>query len=88
VSASDILREAADIVDGARGQTHGPRERAFVRAAAMWSAYLGTPVTPSDVCWMMTLLKAGRSKDGEPVRDHYVDGASYAALAGELSGAG
>lgn len=86
MTASDILREGAALVDGSRGQTHGPRERAFVRVAAMWSAYLGYPVSAADVCWMMVLLKAGRAKDGKPVRDHFVDGASYAALAGELSG--
>lgn len=86
-SASEILREVADIVDGVRGDTHGPRERSFGIVADLWSAYLGQPVTAADVAWMMALLKIGRAKAGQPIKDHSADCAGYAALAGELGGA-
>lgn len=87
VSAS-ILREAADIVGGARNATHGDKERSFQAIAGLWNAYLdarkeGGPISARDVAWMMTMLKAARSVQGKPVRDHFVDGAGYAAIAGE-----
>ena len=84
-AASDLLREAAAIVEGDRGVTHGPRERSFAMVADMWAAYLGYPVSAVDVCWMMTLLKVGRAKCGTPLRDHFVDATGYSAIAGELS---
>lgn len=83
--AADMLAEAAGIVDGARQQTHGPRERSFGFIAALWSAYTGHPITPRDVAVMMVLLKIGRAQSGAPIRDHWVDMAGYAALAGELA---
>ena len=82
--AGDILREAADIVDGARNQTHGSKERSFVMIAAIWSAYLEHPVSPADVAWMMAQMKSARSKCGTPLKDHALDAAGYAAIAGEL----
>ena len=85
-TAGDIAREAARIIDGCRGSTHGPIERGFETAAALWSAYLGFAVSPSQVAQCMVLLKIARSKHGAPNhRDHYVDGAGYSALAGELA---
>lgn len=83
--AASILMEGAGIVDGVRSKTHGARERSFRMTAAMWSAYLEHPVSAEDVAWMMGNLKQARSKCGEKVRDHYVDGSSYPALAGELA---
>jgi hypothetical protein len=87
VTASDILREAAAIVDGARGQTHGDRHQTFEMCAQFWSTYLGVPLTKADVCYMMALHKAARNKCGQPIRDHALDGAGYFALGGEMDGA-
>ncbi|CAB4139985.1 hypothetical protein UFOVP397_21 [uncultured Caudovirales phage] len=91
--AAGMLHEAAQIVAGARSSTHGAAERSFAAIGALWTAYLrdtrldpSAPISAQDVAWMMTLLKVARSQQGEPVRDHYVDGAGYAALAGELAG--
>ena len=86
MSASDILREAADIVDGARGQTHGDRHESFEMTAKFWSIYLGVPVTKSDVCYMLAQLKIVRNKCGKPIREHPMDGAGYMALGGEMDG--
>jgi len=82
--AADMLAEAALIVEGAR-QRHGGSERSFGFIAALWSAYTGHPITPRDVAVMMVLLKIGRAQSGAPIRDHFVDMAGYAALAGELA---
>lgn len=85
--AASILTEAATIVDGARQQTHGDRERSFGTAAQLWSAYTGHPLSPHDVAVMMALLKVARAKCGDvTARDHHVDGSAYLALAGELAG--
>jgi hypothetical protein len=87
--AGSILTEAADIVQGARNATHGDKERSFQAIAEMWQAYLdarkdGGIITAVDVAWMMTLLKIVRSVQGQFVRDHAVDAAGYAAIAGEI----
>lgn len=86
--AASMLHEAARIVAGDRNETHGAAERSFQAIANLWNAYLagskGGDLTPVDVCWMMTLLKVARAANGKPTRDHFVDAAGYAALAGEL----
>lgn len=90
--AGSILREAANIVEGARQQTHGEHERSFVAIAGAWNAYLAarkdplSPITSTDVAWMMAWLKTVRSVQGEFVRDHAVDAAGYAAIAGKIGG--
>lgn len=94
-AAGDMLRRAAEIVDGARQEQHGDRERSFEAVAGLWNAYLAarrdddiSRLTGFDVCQMMALLKIGRSLQGDKAHaDHYVDLAGYAALAGELAGA-
>lgn len=89
--AGSILREAAAIVDGARNQQHGDKERSFVAIAKMWSAYLAArkdpsgPVRPHDVAQMMVLMKQQRAEWGTAIRDHFTDGAGYSAIAGELA---
>jgi hypothetical protein len=89
--AGEILRGAADIVDGARNSQHGDKERSFECIAEAWAWYIGhmkQEITPKDVANMMVLLKIGRSLYGEPITDHFMDMAGYAAIAGELAEAG
>jgi hypothetical protein len=88
--AASILREAANVVEGSREKTHGQKERSFIAIAGAWNAYLAArrdptaPITATDVCWMMNWMKTVRSVQGEFVRDHAVDAAGYAAIAGEV----
>lgn len=90
--AGAILREAAGIVDGARNQTHGDKERSFRAIASLWNAYLMSQrrdandsiVSAADVAAMMVLLKFARSEHGQHVADHGIDAAGYAAIWGEL----
>ncbi len=92
-SAGDILREAADIVDGQRNKTHGARERSFQAIADLWNTYLRHArllhsedgLIDVDVAQMMVLLKIARSLTGEPIADHFVDAAGYSGVAGELA---
>lgn len=61
----NCLREACEIVNGARNQTYGNVEDNFDRIASLWSIYLDTAVTPIDVAIMMVLLKTARvNNDG------------------------
>ena len=86
-----ILEEAQRIIVGARNTTHGNKERSFDAIARLWDAYLRSrkewrsPVSPTDVAYMMVLMKIARSQHGEPVRDHFVDMAGYVAIAHELN---
>jgi len=90
--AGQILREAADIVDGARNTSHGDKERSFIAIAAVWTTYLAnrkagvqSPIRAQDVCRMMAMLKHMRAEWGEPSRDHFLDAAGYCAIDGELT---
>jgi hypothetical protein len=87
--AARLLRDAADIVEGARNRTHGDKERSFQSIADLWNAYRATrsrlPITAADVAVMMVLLKVARTAHGIPIPDHFTDMAGYAAIAGELN---
>lgn len=80
------LREACEIVNGARNQTYGDVEDNFQKIANLWSFYLNTPVTSIDVAMMMVLLKTARvGTGGVSHYDNYVDVAGYAACAYEIT---
>lgn len=88
-TAGSILREAADIVEGGRSQTHGSKERSFEVIAAYWTLFMSVrqnpgPLSGAEVAEMMVLLKMARAQCGDPVRDHFVGQAGYAGVAGEL----
>jgi hypothetical protein len=89
--AASVLREAADIVEGSRNATHGAKERSFGAICDIWNAYLEgradvsvDAIRPVDVAMMMVLMKMVRANQGQPIRDHFVDMAGYAGIAGEL----
>lgn len=85
VTRDEILREAGDVISGARQETYGDAGASFSRIADMWSAYLGLRVSAADVAALMVLMKVSRSK-GKPHKDNWVDICGYAALAGEMEG--
>jgi len=47
---------------------------------------MSQPITPEDVCHLMTLLKIGRMQHGNQNADDYIDAIGYQALAAELAG--
>jgi Domain of unknown function (DUF6378) len=92
--ASRLLEQAADVVGGGRRQQNGPPERSLACIGDFWEVYLRhrsaclvngsrNPIDAADVATLMELLKIGRSLYGEPIDDHFIDRAGYAALAGE-----
>jgi hypothetical protein len=81
---ADILKEADALINGDREADYGTPQSSFGCIATMWAAYLGHPVTASDACHMMALLKIARLRNG-PHRDSNVDGAGYMALGAEMS---
>lgn len=84
LSPADFLVKAAQLVSGDRGHTHGDYRDQHAKCAALWSAYLGVPVTPEDCAIMMVLLKISRCRIGSYNRDHYDDMAGYVGIAGAL----
>lgn len=57
------MSRGAELVMGEREGSYGSPTVNFGRIAGMWSAYLDTEVTASDVAHMMVLLKVAREKN-------------------------
>lgn len=92
--AHEIASKAADLVGGDRARTHGSKVENHANIAALWSGYLGNKaragrfaaeITALDVANMMELLKVARRQAGAHNPDDYIDGAGYAAVAGEIA---
>ena len=79
-----ILKTADRVISGERQRQYGSAEHSFDVISRMWSAYLGTNISPEKVAMMMILLKVGRSTV-IPTEDSLVDIAGYAALAWDVS---
>jgi len=63
---------------------YGAPEDNLGRIGALWSVYVGKPITAHDVAVMMSLLKIGRIASGVTVSDNYVDAVAYMGLADRL----
>jgi len=72
-----ILDEARDLVNGARGKNYGHPIEDFSKTAKMWSAILGSEVSPQDVGLCMIAVKMSREVNRHK-RDNLVDIAGYA----------
>jgi hypothetical protein len=67
-----------------RAEVYGDPRPNHERIAALWAAWLGTPVTGHDVAWMFVLAKGSRSKANPGHGDNYVDAHGYLDIAEEL----
>jgi Domain of unknown function (DUF6378) len=67
-----------------RAEHYGSGHENLLRIADLWSAYLGVPITASEVCWMMVMLKASRAKVNAEHLDNYLDAHGYLDLAERL----
>ena len=81
-----VLAEAKRCVCGQREQDYGTPERSFDRIAALWSVYMGTEFTATNVAIMMALLKIARIAENPQHMDSWVDGAGSFACGGEIAG--
>ncbi len=83
-SEKEKILDGAMAAVGEREFTHGECVENNKNIAELWTAYLGVPITADEVAVMMILLKIARTKSRTAVKDHYVDMAGYAAIAGEI----
>ena len=99
VIASTILKDAAGLVDGPRANSHGDKRTNMQNTADIWNAMLRIKLRiranlavsdlldPVDVANMMEAFKIARRYSGAHNIDDYLDGAGYAAVAGEIADA-
>lgn len=88
MKAHQIATAAAGLVGGDRAKTHGDKTENHEVIARFWEAWLRSrapgPLDAHDVANMMELLKVARRLRGAFNLDDYIDGAGYAAVAGEI----
>lgn len=79
-----VLTEAQRLISGDRNTQYGDAYDDFGRVAGMvnvlFADKLSNPFTASDMTTFMELVKLSRRRVSPGKRDHYVDGAGYAAL--------
>ena len=80
---TDVLTAAAKAIE-ARDRDRGPAHLTHQTTAKLWSAYLGVPITPRDVCMLNVLQKVARDRMNPACEDNIIDIAGYAANAGAL----
>lgn len=85
MNRSTLLNTALTAVTQDRAATHGNPENNFELIASLWGAYLGIPISATDVAAMMILLKIARTASNPRHEDHWVDIAGYAACGGEIA---
>ncbi len=81
----DVLNRASEMIDGARQDTYGDPAESFARAAQIWSAILGTPVSPAQVAMCLAGVKLSRLAHTHDHEDSWVDLAGYAAVGAEVA---
>ena len=85
MTPDSILMEAAELVKGVRAKQHGDYTKLQSRIADLWSTYLGTSISASQVAFCMTLVKVARDEVGDFNEDDGKDAAAYTALWAALS---
>lgn len=93
MKAQQIVETAANLVSGDRARTHGDKTDNHQRIAAVWNGILSAagkqpkqPLNAHDVANLMEGMKIARRYAGSFNVDDYIDGAGYAAVAGEIAG--
>jgi len=82
----EILQTVDGMINGTRKGSHGDSFTQHTHAARLWSAWFGFPVSASDVCECMSLLKKSRKHQGDYNDDDYLDDVGYTALASDARG--
>lgn len=85
-SATHLLDEARGCLMQRAVNYDAPEgERSMSKTVAAFNAIHGLGMTEVQGWQFMELLKIVRSSQGEPKSDNFIDGAAYAALAGEAA---
>lgn len=83
-AAGDALRRVAEMVEGARAETHGNAAEQWKTAARLinvaFQRKLAEPLDEADIGVLMILTKISRLSCGKRDADHLDDIAGYAAL--------
>ena len=80
-----ILDEAKRLTASDRQDVYGDPSENHQRIADLWSVYLETEISPSQVALCLCLVKVSRLMATPNHLDSFIDLAAYAAIAGELS---
>ena len=83
----DVLREAAELIDGDRQADYGPPEENFQNIADIWTVLKHNlhEYTPADVAMFMAAVKLARLIQSPDHQDSWKDLAGYAGLGAEVS---
>ena len=89
MQAKDILTQAGDEMAN-RAETYDKPEgeRSMAKTVAAFNVITGHELTEQQGWQFMELLKIVRSNQGGYRADSFIDGAAYAALAGEAAARG
>jgi hypothetical protein len=91
MKAKEIADKAGKLVAGDRSRTHGEWLVNYQNVAYVWNGILMAagilkkPMTALDAVHLMEGLKIARRYSGAHNIDDYIDGAGYAAGAGEIA---
>ena len=77
--AATVPEDAAETL--AQRASHGEAVENHRHIAELWSAFLDTDVSASDVANCMMMVKMSRAKTGQAIKDHYVDVGGYSGIA-------
>lgn len=80
--AAELLAHTSELINGERSRDYGEPQQSFENIAQLWSTYLHTEITVTDVGMMMILLKVARNGRGKDKDDNFIDICGYASLAG------
>jgi hypothetical protein len=83
----DVLREAAELIDGERMANYGPPEKNFDRIADMWTVLTDNQFIfePHHVATFMAAVKLARLVESPDHQDSWKDLAGYAGLGAEVT---
>lgn len=82
---ANVLRRAEALTCGPREATYGSMVDNMEKTAALWSAYLGVPITGAQVAICMALVKVARLRTSPTHMDSHDDAAAYIAMAYECA---
>jgi len=81
-----ILKTSATAI-GRNRERYGEPDTCFKRASTIAGAILNREITPYEIALILHAVKLARVAASPGNEDHYVDGVSYLAFAGEFQGA-